>query len=98
MKNRNYGEVPSLECRHDSHEKTDKQKRYRQILNCLKGRQMTAKEIAVELFAIGYSETADRNVTAPRLNELCKIGLVEQVGKKRCDYTGRTVTVYEVRG
>ena len=46
---RSYGENPTIETRHESHEKVDKKKRYRQIIEILDGKEMTAKEIAVEM-------------------------------------------------
>ena len=45
----------------------------------------------------GYTNNDDRNNAAPRLTELCISGEVEPVGKKKCQYTGKMVTVYEVR-
>ena len=73
----------------------DKQKiRYEQILNRL-DKPKTAKEIAVELYELGITTTADRNTTAPRLTELVKMNIVRVVGKKKCDWTGKKVAVYE---
>jgi hypothetical protein len=55
--------------------------RYIQILNRLE-KPKTAKELAVELFDLGFTNTTERNYTAPRLTELEKMG-------------GKTVAVYE---
>lgn len=50
----------------------EKQKvRYEQILDRL-DKPKTAKEIAVDLYELGITSTADRNTTAPRLTELKK--------------------------
>nr|DAP65940.1 MAG TPA: PadR-family transcriptional regulator [Caudoviricetes sp.] len=68
--------------------------RYIQILNRLE-KPKTAKELAVELFDLGFTNTTERNYTAPRLTELEKMGYVKTIGKKKCDYTGKTVAVYE---
>lgn len=92
-----WGQNTTLETREDSYESVDKQRRYREILECLKGGRMTAKEIAVEMNFRGYIPSTERNFTAPRLTELCKKGIVEVVGKKKCQYTGKTVAVYDVR-
>lgn len=70
--------------------------RYFQILDRLMTGTKTAKEIAVELFDLEQTNTTDRNTTAPRLTELSKMGLVNVIGKKKCDYTGKTVAVYEI--
>lgn len=92
---RNYGEIPSLECRRDSHDTVDKQKRYRQIIEVLtEFGELTAREVASALMLKGYSNTDERNVSAPRLTEMCELGIVEQRGKKRCTVTGKNVTLY----
>ena len=89
------GEIPTLETRSEAYEAVDKKKRYKQIIEILQsGKEMTAKEIAVELCNKGYIPTSERNFTAPRLTELSKCGVVEPVGKQRCKYTGKTVCVY----
>ena len=67
--------------------------RYIQILNRL-DKPKTAKELAVELFDLGFTNTTERNYTAPRLTELEKMGYVKAVNKKKCEYTGKTVAVY----
>lgn len=83
------------ETRAEAHETVDKQKRYRQIKECLAGSDgMTAKEIAVMMMRKGYIPTSERNFTSPRLTEMLKNGVVDIVGKKKCKYTGKTVSVY----
>ena len=71
-----------------------KKKRYEQILNRLGNREMTAKEIAVELFELGMTNTTERNTCAPRLTELERMGYVKVIGKKKCEWTGKMVAVY----
>ncbi len=71
-----------------------KRKRYEQILNRL-DKPKTAKEIAVELFELGFIPSTERNYTAPRLTELEKMGLVKVIDKKKCEYTGKKVAVYK---
>lgn len=95
---RSYGENPTIETRHESHEKVDKKKRYRQIIEILDGKEMTAKEISVEMWRKGYIPTTERNFVSPRLTELGQQGVVEPIGKKKCSYTGKTVTVWSVCG
>lgn len=68
--------------------------RYIQILNRL-NEPKTAKELAVELFKLGYIPSTERNYTAPRLTELEKMGYVKVLDKKKCDYTGKMVAVYQ---
>ena len=95
MIKRKYGESTTLETRAESYEVVDKQKRYRQIMECLKeGSPLTAKEIAVMMCNKGYVPTQERNHSAPRLTEMSQMGIVEPVGKKRCQWTGKLVTVY----
>ena len=95
MERREFGEIPTMETRSEAEATVDKQKRYKQIIECLKeSGDMTAKEIAVKMFNKGYIPTTERNYTSPRLTELSKQGIVEPVGKKKCAYTGKTVAVY----
>lgn len=92
------GEMVTLETRGLSHEKVDKQRRYRQIIKVLTDcGDMTAKEIAWELYKHGEIPSDERNYTAPRLTELSQKGIVEPVGKKRCFDSGKMVTVYSLR-
>lgn len=70
--------------------------RYEQILDRLLTGTKTAKEIAVELYELGIIPSTERNYTAPRLTELEKMGFVEVIDKKKCDYTGKTVAVYQI--
>lgn len=69
--------------------------RYIQILNRL-NKPKTAKELAVELFDLGFIPSTERNYTAPRLTELEKMGYVKVTGKVKCEYTGKTVAEYEI--
>lgn len=91
------GELTTLSTRAEAHDSVDKQKRYAQIIECLNIKPMTAKEIAVMMWQKGYIPTSERNFTAPRLTELSQDGTVEPYGKKRCEYTGKTVAVYRLR-
>ena len=86
----------TLETRQLSFEdiKDKRQRRYNQILDRL-DKPKTAKEIAVELFDLGLIPSTERNYTSPRLTELEKMGIVKSIGKKKCEYTGKTVAVYE---
>lgn len=88
----------SDECRRESNETVNKNKRYLQIREILKdGREMSAKEIAVEMHRRGYTDSSERNYSAPRLTELEMIHrLVKIVRKKRCQYTGKSVSVYKL--
>lgn len=74
--------------------KEKRQRRYNQILDRL-DKPKTAKEIAVELFELGLIPSTERNYTSPRLTELEKMGIVKAINKKKCEYTGKTVAVYE---
>ena len=90
--------IPTLETRYESNEKVDRHKRYTQIIEILKnGGKMTAKQIAVEMYNKGYIPTTERNFSAPRVTELMQKGIVEQIGKQKCEYTGKTVAVFCLR-
>ena len=101
MEYRQYGESTTLETRHDSNETVNRDKRYRQIIEILAKADnklgMSAKQIAVEMQKRGYVPTNERNVSAPRLTELCRKGIVEPIGKDICAYTGKKVTYYALR-
>lgn len=76
--------------------KPKKKIRYEQILDRLMTGVKTAKEVAVELFDLKLIPSTERNYTAPRLTELEKMGLVKVIDKKKCEYTGKKVAVYEI--
>lgn len=95
MEGKFFNEIIPRETRSESHETVDKQKRYKQIKECLTNSDgMTAKEIAVEMMRRGYVPTTERNWSAPRLSEMLKTGVVDIIGKKKCQYTGKKVSVY----
>ena len=78
--------------------KPKRELRYIQILDRL-NKPKTAKELAIELFIDKVIPTTERNATAPRLTELERMGYVRVIEKRKCQYTGKTVAVYEkVRG
>lgn len=90
------GIVVTNETRGESYDLVDKSKRYSQILECFEeAPQMTAREVAERLCGKGYVPTPERNYSAPRLNELEHMGVLEVIGKTRCHTTGKMVAVYE---
>lgn len=97
IERREYGDPVTPSTRGEANEKVDRQKRYSQILEILNGNEMTAKEIAVAMYVKGLIPTAERNYSAPRLTEMSQMGMVEPIGKKKCQYTGKTVAVYAER-
>ena len=79
--------------------KQDAAARRRVILEILTERGgMTAREVAAELHRRGITPSIERNFAAPRLTELKEAGKTEASGKKICDYTGRCVTIWTIRG
>ncbi len=86
----------SQECRRESNEQVNKSLRYVQIKNILQNKEMTAKEIAVEMFKKGYTDSDDRNYAAPRLTELKEMRLAIVIDKKYCEYSKRKVSVYKL--
>ena len=99
MIKRRYGELTTLETRSEAHESVNKNLRYSQIIECLLESRigLTAKEIAVIMMQKGYIPTSERNFVSPRITEMMESGVVEPIGKTKCEYTGRTVTVYKLR-
>lgn len=96
MNMRQPGEIPTLLTRAEANETVDKAKRCAQILEILK-EPMTAKQVAVEMYRRGMTDSADRNNAAPRLTEMSRQGLVEPIARVKCEYTGKTVSVYARR-
>ena len=66
------------------------------IKEILGSKEMTAREVAIELFKRGYTTTTDRNSAAPRLTELVDKCEVEIAGKKFDEQTGRNVATYKI--
>ena len=90
-------EIVTYSTRGQSNEKVDRAKRYSQIIEVLKEHpDMTAKQVAVKMLEKGYIPTSERNFTAPRLTELYQDGIVDTIGKTKCEYTGKTVAVYRL--
>lgn len=89
----------TLECRNESHEITDKQKRRKDILSVLANSEnpLTAMEIAEKLLILGKVDRVDRNYVSPRMTEMCIDGTVEPAGKKLCSITGRKVTMFRMK-
>jgi hypothetical protein len=86
----------TYETRHDSNEAVNKEKRYAQIKQILGDKSMTAREIAEEMYRLGFTNNAERNNSAPRLTELRDKCEVEVVGKKRDEQTGKSVAIYRI--
>ena len=98
MEKRRMGELTTLECRAEAEESVDKALRQKQVVEILEqGGEMSAKEIAVEMMNRGYVPTSERNWSSPRITELCRKGIIEPVGRKKCQYSGKSVTVFAIR-
>jgi hypothetical protein len=97
MIERKAGELTTYDTRAEAHESVNKAKRYKEIIDVLQGKELTAKEIAYLLYHKKLILTPERNYTAPRLTELMQKGVVEPIGKKKCAWTGKTVAVYRLR-
>lgn len=98
MIERRCGEITTFDTRAEANESVDRSRRYAQIIECLnESPRMTAKEIAVRMMKKGYIPTSERNFVSPRLTELADSGVVEPVGKTKCIYTGKKVSVWSLR-
>ena len=82
--------------RHKSYEdmKEHLSERHKQILEILKGKEMTTREIAQELYNRKYTNTADVNNARPRITELEDLGFVTTDKTKKCNITNKEVAVY----
>lgn len=96
MGTRNYIFEPTcLETKIDSYNQIDTKQRQSQVLEVLGDEILTAKEIAIRMHEKGYTNNDDRNNASPRLNELVNLGLVVIYGKKKCEFSGKTVAVFK---
>ena len=88
-----------LETKVEAEKKVNKKIRYLQIIEILNdsSKPLSAKEIAVEMKKRGYSQTDERNLSAPRITELLQNGWLDCVGSKKCQYTNTMVGVFAVR-
>lgn len=76
--------------------KTSRKTKYIQILEILGNKQMTAREIELEMNRKDYSSYFDMNHVRPRLTELVKeFKLVEECGTKEDSLTKKRVTIYK---
>lgn len=88
-------EPTCLETKVDSYNQIDTKQRQSQVLEVLGDEILTAKEIAIRMYEKGYTNNDDRNNASPRLNELVNLGLVVIYGKKKCEFSGKTVAVFK---
>lgn len=68
--------------------------RHKQILEILKNKEMTTREIAQELYNKKFTNTADVNNARPRITELESLGFVTSDKAKKCNITNKEVAVY----
>ena len=90
--------ITTFDTRVESHNVVNKKVRYTQIIEILENSTecLSAKDIAVEMCKRGYTPTNERNFAAPRITELIKTGVLDVIGKKKCDYTGKTVAIFKL--
>lgn len=82
--------------RRESHERTDKQPLRKVVLEVLDGgKQLTAREIAQEMYMMHVLPYPARAIIQARITELVHDGKVEAVKKKYDAETERDVTVYK---
>jgi repressor of nif and glnA expression len=96
---RRMGQPITSDMRAASNESVNRIVRQQQVIDILTRSKepMTAREVAVEMWRRGFTRNDERNNAAPRLTELCKLGIVEPIGKKICGYSGKSVTVFARR-
>ena len=86
----------TFKTRHKSYEdmKEHLSERHKQILEILKNKEMTTREIAQELYNKHYTNTTDVNNARPRITELESLGFVTTDKTKKCSVTNKEVAVY----
>lgn len=82
-----------------SHEQVDKKTINRQIVEILEASKepMTAREISEEMYRRGYSSSWERQLSAPRITELLRDGILDVAGEKTCEYSKRVVGTFKLR-
>ena len=82
--------------RHQSYEDMQEHlsERHKQILEILRDKEMTTREIAQELYKRHYTNTEDVNNARPRITELESLGFVTADKTKKCSVTNKEVAVY----
>jgi predicted transcriptional regulator len=82
--------------RHKSYEDMQEHlsERHKQILEILKDKEMTTREIALELHNRHFTNTQDVNNARPRITELENLGFVITDKTKKCSITNKEVAVY----
>ncbi len=68
--------------------------RHKHILEILKDKEMTTREIAQELYKRHYTNTLDVNNARPRITELESLGFVTTDKTKKCSITNKEVAIY----
>lgn len=68
--------------------------RHKAVLDVLRDKEMTTREIAQELYKRHYTNTADVNNARPRITELENLGFVIIEKTKKCEITNKEVAVY----
>ena len=96
-----HNESIQAECRRESHEavKPIKAGRYAEIIQIMRDYPdgVSAREIAQRLYEGGATPSPERNFASPRLTEMELKGIIEVVGKKKCKYSDKRVTVYKLK-
>lgn len=79
-----------------SYKQTDKQPLRQLVLDALLGKELTAREIAVDMHQKGLIPYPARAVIQPRITELVEAGVIVAIGAKVDTETDRKVAVYKV--
>ena len=79
-----------------SYKQTEKQPLRQLVLDALLGKELTAREIAVDMHQKGLIPYPARAVIQPRITELVEAGVIVAIGAKVDTETDRKVAVYKV--
>ena len=74
-----------------AYQSLDVSPRESEVISVLRKGDFTSREVAYNL------GKEDMNYARPRLTDLFKKEIVKEVGKKVCQWTGKTVAVYGLR-
>lgn len=90
--------IETAQTRRESHRKTNKENMYSKVLEVLESEDLTAREIAEQLYNNGEIAYPARAVIQPRITELVEAGLIKVTGKKYDGVTKRNVATYRKVG
>lgn len=93
------GQIITFETRAEANESVDRKTRFKQIIfiyQCCDELGLSARECMNLLYLSKKIPESDMNFARPRITELRQMGVLEEVGKKECQWTHKNVAVFRL--